>query len=79
MKIIARLTFTLIKKKKKVQDFPGGAANRKYLPKPGTWVRSLVQENATCHGAAEPLHHSCGAGALGPSSHISNEPLGHSS
>ena len=30
---------------------------RIHLPMQGTWVRSLVQEDATCHGAAKPVHH----------------------
>ena len=29
------------------------------LPVPGTWVRSLVQEDFTCHRAAKPVHHNC--------------------
>ena len=27
------------------------------LPMPGTWVRALVQEDTTCHGATKPVHH----------------------
>ena len=27
------------------------------LPMQGTWVRALVQEDATCRGATKPLHH----------------------
>ena len=27
------------------------------LPVPGTWVRSLVQEDFTRHRAAKPVHH----------------------
>ena len=27
------------------------------LPMQGTWVRALVQEDPTCHGATKPLHH----------------------
>ena len=27
------------------------------LPIQGTWVRSLVQEDPTCHGAPKPLRH----------------------
>ena len=29
------------------------------LPVPGTWVRSLVQEDFTCHRASKPVHHNC--------------------
>ena len=31
---------------------------RIHLPMQGTWVRSLVREDSTCCGAAEPMHHS---------------------
>ncbi|KAJ8784376.1 hypothetical protein J1605_008309 [Eschrichtius robustus] len=27
------------------------------LPMQGTWVRSLVQEDLTCHGATKPVRH----------------------
>ena len=27
------------------------------LPMQGTWVRALVQEDPTCHGATKPVHH----------------------
>ena len=27
------------------------------LPMQGTWVRALVPEDPTCHGAAEPVSH----------------------
>ena len=27
------------------------------LPVQGTWVRALVQEDHTCHGATKPVHH----------------------
>ena len=27
------------------------------LPMQGTWVRSLVQEDPTCHGATKPMRH----------------------
>ena len=29
------------------------------LPMRGTWVRSLVREDSTCHGATEPVSHNC--------------------
>ena len=28
------------------------------LPMQGTWVRALVQEDPTCHGATKPVRHS---------------------
>ena len=27
------------------------------LPMQGTWVRAMVQEDSTCHGATKPVHH----------------------
>ena len=27
------------------------------LPTQRTWVRALVQEDPTCHGATKPMHH----------------------
>ena len=27
------------------------------LPMQGTWVRALVQEDPTCHGATKPVRH----------------------
>ena len=27
------------------------------LPMQGTWVRALVREDPTCHGATKPVHH----------------------
>ena len=30
---------------------------RIHLPMQGTWVRSLVQEDTTCHGATKTVHH----------------------
>ena len=39
------------------------------LPRQGTQVQSLVQEDPTCRGAAKPLHHNYWACALGPASH----------
>ena len=32
---------------------------RIHLPMQGTWVRSLVQKDPTCHGATKPVSHSC--------------------
>ena len=32
----------------------------------GTQVQSLIQEDLTCHGATEPMHHSFSARALEP-------------
>ena len=39
------------------------------LPMQGTWVRALLWEDLTCHGAARPVRHSCWAWALDPESH----------
>ena len=30
---------------------------RIHLPMQGTWVRALVQEDPTCHGATKPMRH----------------------
>ena len=42
---------------------------RIYLPMQGTWVRALVQEDPTCHGATKPVQHNYWACALEPASH----------
>ena len=42
---------------------------RIHLPIQGTWVRSLVREDPTCHGATKPICHHYRAHALGPVSH----------
>ena len=51
------------------------------LPMQGTWVRSLVQEDPTCRGATEPVHHNYWACALEPVLHNKrshcNEKLAH--
>ena len=39
------------------------------LPMQGTWVRALVREDPTCHGATKPVHHNYWACALEPASH----------
>ena len=39
------------------------------LPMQGTWVRSLVWEDPTCHGATKPVCHNYWACALEPASH----------
>ena len=39
------------------------------LPMQGTWVRALVREDPTCHGATKPMHHNYWACALEPASH----------
>ena len=39
------------------------------LPMQGTWVRSLVREDPTCHGATKPMRHNYWACALEPESH----------
>ena len=38
------------------------------LPMQGAWVRALVQEDPTCHGATKPVHHNYWAHALQPTS-----------
>ena len=40
-----------------------------HLPTQGTWVRALVQDDPTCHGATKPVHHKYWACALEPMSH----------
>ena len=42
---------------------------RIHLPMQGTWVRALVQEDPTCHGATKPMCHNYWACALEPASH----------
>ena len=37
--------------------FPVAQWLRIHLPVQGTWVQSLVQEDPTCHRAAEPMCH----------------------
>ena len=39
------------------------------LPMQGTWVRALVREDPTCHGAAGPVRHNYWACTLEPVSH----------
>ena len=39
------------------------------LPRQGTWVWSLVQEDLTCRRATKPVHHNYWACALEPESH----------
>ena len=39
------------------------------LPMEGTWVRALVWEDPTCHGATKPVHHNYRACTLEPVSH----------
>ena len=43
-----------LKKKKKKRDFPGGPVVKNPNANAATWVRSLVWEDSTCHGAREP-------------------------
>ena len=42
---------------------------RIHLPMQGTWVRALVQEDSTCRGATESMHHNYWACALESMSH----------
>ena len=39
------------------------------LPRQGTWVWALVQEDPTCRGATKPVRHNYWACALEPASH----------
>ena len=42
---------------------------RVFLPMQGTWVRALVWEDPTCHGATKPVSHNywaCASGACAP-------------
>ena len=41
-------------------DFPGGPVVKNPPAMQGTWIRSLVQEYSTCHGAAKPPRHNYG-------------------
>ena len=41
---------------------------RTRLPRQETRVQSLIWKDPTCHGAADPIHHSCWACALEPGS-----------
>ena len=72
-----------LKSKYSSRDFPGVQWLRIRLPKQGTWVQSLVQENPTCHGATKPMHHSYWSpSALEPvlhdkRSHRSEKPAHH--
>ena len=43
--------------KNKKWDFPGGAVVKNRLPMQGAWVRALVWEDPTCHGATGPMRH----------------------
>ena len=49
--------------------FPGGAVVKNPPPMQGTWVRALVWEDPTCHGATKPVRHNYWAWALEPMSH----------
>ena len=41
----------------KLGGFPGGTVVKNLPANAGTWVRALVREDATCHGAAKPVRH----------------------
>ena len=49
--------------------FLGGSVKRIPLPMQETWVRSLIWEDPTCHGATKLTHHIYEARALEPRSH----------
>ena len=50
--------------KYKGRNFPGGPAVRVHLSMQETWVRSLVREDPTCHGATKALWHNYAAHTL---------------
>ena len=50
-------------------DFPGGAVIKNPPANAGNTVRSLIQEDPTCHGATKPVCHNYWACALQPASH----------
>ena len=52
------------KKNVNESDFPGVQWLRMCLPIQETWGQSLVQEDLTCHGAANPIHHNYSPSAL---------------
>ena len=51
------------------ENFPGGTSDKNPPARAGDVVQSLIQEDLTCLGATEPMHHKNRAGALGPRSH----------
>ena len=53
----------------KDRGFPDGSVWRICQPMQETWVRSLVQKDSTCCGAAEPVHQNYWACALEPRNH----------
>ena len=67
---------------KRSVGFSGGAVD-KNLPVQGTWVRSLVREDSTCHGATSPMRRISWTHALEPvlrnrRSHHNEKPEQHS-
>ena len=50
-------TLKLLIKETHSLDFPGGTVVKNPLPKLGTQVRALVQEDPTCRGATKPVRH----------------------
>ena len=50
---------------------------RIHLPTQGTWVRALVQEDFTCHGATKPMLHNYWACTLEPTNHNCRAQVPH--
>ena len=46
---------TLLRQQMTNEDFAGGPVVKNPLLIQGTWVRSLVQEDSTCHRATKPI------------------------
>ena len=51
------------------RDFPGGTVVKNPPANAGTWVRALVREDTTCHGATKPMCHNYWACVLEPACH----------
>ena len=56
-------------------DFPGGTVDKNPLAMQGTQVRSMVQEDSTCHGAMKPGYHDYWACVLQLLKAVSLEPV----
>ena len=59
--------------------FLGGSVKKIPLPMQETWVRSLIWDDPTCHGATKLTHHNYEARALEPRSHNSWAHVWHCS
>ena len=47
----------IVSEKNTLVRFPGDAVVKNPPAMQGTWVRALVWEDPTCHGAAKPMSH----------------------